>query len=105
MPDVEYEWSVSLMIDPDNRSKDVFARGLIMHVESEANTEQLVSATSPSRRHFALASEGLWYDAVAAISDLVDQNPQQKTYREQRASLLEQVGLSDVADSERLLSN
>jgi hypothetical protein len=46
------------------------------------------------------AAAGLWYDAIKAISDLIQAHPQMKIYRKQRASLLEQVGLKEIAESD-----
>ncbi len=96
-PDVEYEWSVSLMVDPENRSKDVFSRGLIMYVDPSSTTQ----AAAQSEGASSLASQGLWYDALDAVSNLVDSNPGQSMYRNQRASLLEQIDLAEVAAFER----
>jgi len=43
------------------------------------------------------AAQGFWYDAIAALSQLIDSNPGDKTLREQRADLLEQVRLTAAA--------
>ncbi len=98
-PGIEYEWSVSLMVDPDNRSKDVFTRGLVMYIEDDAMAAPLTSQDEQSP--YDLASQGLWYDALHAISNLVDTNPQMSSYHAQRAALLEQVDLTEAAAFDR----
>ncbi len=45
----------------------------------------------------AYAEAGCWYDAFAAISDLIDRNPDDGRLRAIRASLLRQVGFEEVA--------
>jgi len=42
------------------------------------------------------AEAGLWYDALGAIADLLDQSPNDQTVREGRAQLLSQAGLPKV---------
>ena len=44
------------------------------------------------------AEAGLWYDALTAISDLIDTSPNAPALRQRRASLLEQVGLREIAE-------
>jgi hypothetical protein len=43
------------------------------------------------------AEQGLWYDAFASISDLIVAAPDNQILRNQRASLLQQIGLQEVA--------
>lgn len=98
---VQYRWSVVLIVDPDNRSKDIFAEGIIKRVEADealrAKLEQTRRA-DPSHLPYVYAQQGLWYDAVTAISDSIDATPHDATLRQQRAALLRQIGLGDVAD-------
>ena len=97
VPGSEYEWSVALVLDPNERSKDIVATGWIDRVEP---SEQLVSRlASESRAEVAAvyAAEGLWYDAVAALSDEIDRAPADARLQQQRADLLRQVGLDEAA--------
>ena len=48
-----------------------------------------------------LAARGLWYDTLALVSDWITRYPGEPARRGQRAGLLEQVGLTDVAAYER----
>ena len=68
----------------------------------EATKEQqarLSQATMESARAFA--AEGVWYDAIAAISEAIDAAGGDNNLRAQRASLLEQVKLQQVAEFDR----
>jgi uncharacterized protein DUF928 len=95
-PNVLYEWSVAIVADPDNRSKDVVAKGVIKRVKMDnlsAETEKGDDLT----RAAAYAQAGVWYDALDVISNAIEAHPDDASLREQRASLLKQVGLSEAA--------
>lgn len=96
-PGVPYRWFVALVVDPERRSKDIIAGGTIERVElPKALHAQLARAGQAKAPHL-YAVEGLWYDAVTAISDLIDAAPHDAVFRQQRAALLQQVGLSEIA--------
>jgi len=61
---------------------------------------QLVQADKrTSARLYATA--GLWYDTIAVLSELIDAVPQDTTLRQQRATLLDQEGLTEAAAYDR----
>jgi hypothetical protein len=94
---VLYRWYVALVVDPDHRAKDIIAGGALELIElPEALHGKLARAGTAEVPHLA-AEAGLWYDAVMAISDLIAAAPQQRGLWQQRAALLEQVGLPDIA--------
>jgi hypothetical protein len=97
---VNYEWSIALILDQDHRSKDVVATGSIQRIAVghiiDTKPGDIGRAALPS--HYAGA--GLWYDAIQAVSDLIDADPSNVGFRRQRATLLEQVGLTEVAKAD-----
>jgi hypothetical protein len=100
-PGIEYRWFVAVVPDPDNRSKDVLAGGLIHRIEPSTDLAAQVAQIRPDYEVHAYAEAGIWYDALAAISHMIEAAPNDPILRRQRASLLEQVGLSDIADYDR----
>jgi len=61
---------------------------------------QLVQADKrTSARLYATA--GLWYDTIATLSELIDAVPQDALLRQQRATLLDQEGLTEAAAYDR----
>jgi hypothetical protein len=88
----EYEWSVVLVVDSGQRSKDVVSSGWIDRVEAPAG---LAPAGAPHSAQ-AYAECGLWYDALGAASDRVRADPANAALRGARDSLLRQVGLPSV---------
>ena len=102
--EVPYRWFVALVVDPDNQSRNVIAGGFIERIAlPEGRRAQLARAGKPQVPSI-YAEAGLWYDALAAISDLIDAAPDDRALRQQRASLLEQVGLPQIAEHEMRLS-
>lgn len=99
-PGVEYQWVVALVTDPENRSTDLVASGAIKRIEPSADMKQKVSQAAPTSLAGIYADAGIWYDALAAISDQVEAQPENKSLRESRGDLLGQVGLKAAAASE-----
>jgi len=96
-PGVKYKWFVALVPDPDRRSKDILAWGEIERVEPTAKLQEDLADMDRARSPYVYAEEGLWYDALAAVSDLIDTARGEVIFRKQRAALLEQVGLPQIA--------
>lgn len=97
--DVQYRWYVSVVLDPDAPSRDIVAGGMIQRITPDFDVSHLPSANTLEAVRF-YAEAGLWYDAMAAISDLISAAPHDHLLRKQRASLLTQVGLLEVAEWE-----
>jgi hypothetical protein len=103
-PDVSYQWHISIVIDPESPSKDIHAMGVIERVSYvQAVVEERTGCKDPRDVFCLYVESGLWYDAVQVISDLILANPRDRVLRLQRAALLDKVGLSDVAEYDRML--
>ena len=70
-PKISYQWSVALIPDPANRSKDVIASGTIERVELPADLAAKLEKASPAERASLYAEGGYWYDALQAISTAI----------------------------------
>ena len=99
-PGVEYQWVVALITDPDNRSKDLIASGVIKRTEPSAELKGKLARADAASLPGVYAEAGIWYDALAALSDQIDANPDNQALRQARADLLRQVGLKTAADAE-----
>jgi Domain of Unknown Function (DUF928) len=95
---VPYRWSVALVVDPENRSKDILAGGFIERIALPETIRAQLAGASKARVPLIYAEAGLWYDSLAAISEVIDAAPNNSLFRSQRASLLEQVGLPEIAE-------
>jgi hypothetical protein len=92
-----YRWFLTLIPDPNRRSRDIVAGATIERVEApETLRSRLLKASREETPH-VYAGAGMWYDAFMAISNLIADAPDNPAFRKHRAALLEQVGLPAVA--------
>jgi hypothetical protein len=96
-PDVLYEWSVAIIPDAENRSQDVIAKGVIKRVNPPPELASQIEKTDGLARAAVYAQAGMWYDALDTITNAIEANPNDASLKEQRASLLKQVGLPQAA--------
>ncbi|MCP5149110.1 MAG: DUF928 domain-containing protein [Chromatiales bacterium] len=103
-PDREYQWFVAMVLDPAQRSRDVVAGAAVRRVAESPELRARLATTRGVGRAAAYATAGIWYDAVAELTTMITAAPSDPSPREARASLLEQVGLEDVARHDRTTS-
>jgi len=99
-PGIQYKWFITLVTDASYRSKDILAGGIITLTDTPPSLSAKLEAAGSGGASFVYAEEGLWYDSFDAISKLIDAAPDNPELHKQRAALLEQVGLSEVAGFE-----
>lgn len=97
LPGVSYKWSVALVPDPEDRAKDLIAITAIRRIEPADTLRAQLAQADTAAVPALYAEAGLWYDALAALSDLIETAPDDPGLRHQRASLLEQGGLREIA--------
>lgn len=100
-PDTEYEWFVSEVLDPTQRSKDVTSGGTIRRVSPDPAVQARAAAAGERQAPMIYAEAGLWYDAIDAVSRLIERHPGDAELHAQRAALFDQVGLPAVATYDR----
>ena len=85
---VDYQWSISLVMDDQHRSRDVAATAWIRRVEASTALAERLAQSGAARAAFVYAENGIWYDAFRSASPA------------QRDGLLAEVGLGAIARSE-----
>lgn len=93
----EYLWSVAVVWDDAQRTRDVISQGALMRIEPPADIAARLPALAGDERARSLAAKGIWYDAISALSEAIEARPADAALRALRASLLEQAGLKDAA--------
>lgn len=118
VPGKTYRWTVSLVCNSVQPSANRYFISYIERVPITQALEQKLSATGLNRNSFPktipsgsglemrdraslYAESGLWYDAVAALTTALKQYPKDALVQEDLLSLLNQVGLGNVAMQER----
>lgn len=97
-PGVAYQWSVAVMPDAARRSRDILASGTIERVEPAGELRPKVTGARKEDLMSVYAEAGIWYDALEAVSDLIESAPRDATLRRYRAALLAQAGLPEIAE-------
>ena len=90
LPEVPYRWTVRLM-NPQG-SENPTASGAIQRINAPAGSSNSLLYSPES-----YAQQGQWYDALTALANLIQSKPGNSDLLAQRASLLQQVGLTQVA--------
>lgn len=99
-PGVEYQWFVAVVRNPAQRSNDVLAGGTIKRVD-DSTVQAQVKQASPAQLPALYAGAGIWYDAIDQLSRQIGADQSNRQLRAQRAALLEEVGLREVAAYDR----
>ncbi len=97
-PGVEYRWTVALVMDAAERSRDIISSGTILRVEDPVAPGPGTDAVAQATR---LAEDGLWYDAVDTLSQALAADPGNAAARTARARLLDEGELGDVVRHDR----
>lgn len=94
---VDYKWSVAVICDPTDPAGDIVSRGRIRRIAPPPDLSRQLEGAGLERRAELLVEYGIWYDALAALAALIGRHPDRAQWREDRARLLEQVGLNEAA--------
>jgi hypothetical protein len=98
----KYRWSVSLICKPGRPSANPLAGTRIERISPTPEVEQQLAAVkSESDRARIYAQASFWYDALASIWTATNNNPTDPALHEDLLSLLNQVGLTQVAQQEQ----
>ena len=98
-PGKTYQLFVALVPDADSRDADAVAGAALRYAPPAGETRARLDAAAPAERAHALSSAGYWLDAFATFTGWIEAEPDAEVLRAQRAALLEQVGLSSVAEA------
>lgn len=97
---VTYSWVVTVLDVSGRRTATHTGGGIELRPMDEALAAEVAEALEPRVLH-VYARAGSWYEAVADVSRRIDETPGDSELRSQRAALLEQVGLPDIAAYDR----
>jgi hypothetical protein len=97
-PDRVYRWYLAIVPDTGRRSRDILAGGTIQRVEPTAELSTRLREGRPDDVPSIYAEAGLWYDALAAMSELIERDPGDAQLRQRRAALVAQIGLPPTTE-------
>jgi len=94
-PGAEYEWSASIVPDPDKFSQGILASGRIRRVAPTVEQTGLFKSTPAADLPLVYAQQGFWYDAIATLQSQLKEHPDNAVLLDLRNNLLSQVGLTN----------
>ncbi|MCL1465104.1 DUF928 domain-containing protein [Argonema galeatum] len=89
-----YHWYFSIICNSKNRRRDVSVDGWTKRVEMDSTLAQIEKAT-PRDRANLYAKNGIWHEALASLSQLQRENPNDSALAEDWKKLLESAGLKE----------
>jgi hypothetical protein len=102
-PDMAYHWFFAVICDTKDRSADVFVDGWVKRVEPDAELSERLDAAEERELPEVYAQAGIWTDTLSELAELRATHPQEVKFEQDWKTLLESVGLDNIAD-EPLLS-
>lgn len=100
----EYRWSLAIVCNPEQRSKDKFVQGAIKRVKTEPQLASKLATATPQERANLYAQAGIWQDSLASLAQSLSSNPSNAELKAEWQALLtsKSVGLNNLV-SEPLL--
>ncbi len=93
----KYHWYLSIICEEDNRANDIFVDGWIERIELAPELAKKLEHSSPTERAVLYASNGLWYDALTTLAELLDTYPNDSRFTASWKQLLQSVSLDTIA--------
>ena len=91
-----YRWFVTVVLDQNRPSQDLVAGGMIERISFDEACTLDMPCASPSCDIEGISrysESGLWYDAVACLLQLIEQDPNKESLRHMLEHLLQQSGV------------
>ncbi len=92
-----YSWNFSILFDPEDMSNSTFVAGWIQRVAPKSEIQHQLNTVLPQQQPAIYADNGIWYEALASLAKLRCSHPNDVTLASNWESLLQQVGLSEIA--------
>jgi hypothetical protein len=92
-----YRWSIGLICDPEDRSLDAVAIGIVRRVELSADILRQLDAADPRQKTVIYAENGIWQDALSTLAAARRANPNDTDLAADWESLLDSVTLGEIA--------
>ncbi len=89
----EYELSLALICNADDRSADIGANSAIQYEPPSSSLSEKLAGVQEMQRPFIYAQAGFWYDAIDSVLNLVGNEPSNAKYSKWRDALLQNVNL------------
>lgn len=93
----QYKWTVSVVCNSKHPSENIRAQAVLDYSAITPALKQTIQGSGSLEKAQAYARNGIWYDAIADFYGLYTAEPQNKQNKINFFSLLNQVGISNLA--------
>lgn len=93
----EYSWTLALICDPNERSKDIIASGTIKRVTPNPTLSRRIQQATPEDRVALYANARLWYETLSSLVELRRDRPDNNDLTQAWNKLLTSVGLDAIS--------
>jgi hypothetical protein len=94
-----YRWQFSYLCNPRIRAEDDYVEGAIARVAMDGElSRQLATVNTPLERAELYANAGLWYETLAELAQLRQEQPQNPEILVEWREFLDSVGLGHLAE-------
>ena len=93
----EYSWTLALICDPNERSKDIIAEGAIKRVPPNSTLSSRIQQASVEDRVGLYADARLWYETLSSLVELRRDRPDNNDLTQAWNKLLTSVGLDAIS--------
>lgn len=93
IPGKTYQWTFTLICDPQDPSANVTVSGSIQRIELDPILINELRTAKPSDRVALYANNGLWYDTMATLVEALQSNPNDPQLAKSWRELLKSVEL------------
>lgn len=100
----DYKWSLSIICQPDDRSRDISVQGLVRRVALNPTLGTQLKQALPQEQVELYAEARLWQDALATLAQLRRDNPTDSTVAADWEKLLKSANLGDISQESLLQS-
>jgi hypothetical protein len=92
-----YFWYFSIIFDQYDRSDSTYVAGWIHRVTPNSRINQELDRATPEAKPAIYANHGIWYETLESLAQLRCSDQENSTLASNWQSVLQQVGLSDIA--------
>jgi Domain of Unknown Function (DUF928) len=92
-----YQWSFSVICNPNDRSGDYFVKGFVQRVEPGPTLKNDLANAEPMARAIAYANSGIWYETVSTLAEMLRKSPGDKALIAEWQQLLRSQKLGELA--------
>jgi hypothetical protein len=98
-PGDTYYWTLEVLCNEDDRSRNYYVEGLVQRITPEAALAARLEQAPPRDRPALYANAGLWYETLSSLAQLRYENPADISLQADWENLLDSVNLTTVADA------